>query len=244
MARIRGPIVSPLPGEGEWPILNRQVFGSMAIGGWHSAPSPQGVPLNFEAIFGRVAPLTLEIGFNRGDFIRELALRRPDQDHLGIEIRRRFAYGVAHGLGQSGGPLNVRVIWGDAKLVAPAAFGDRGVADLFVLFPDPWWKKKHEKRRLIDESFGSSLIDLLAPGGSLWIKTDVPDIALEIREAVALDPRAGQPVPFEVDTLPLTRRERSCLASGRPIERFRFVKRLDEMSMTVQGVGEGSRSST
>jgi tRNA G46 methylase TrmB len=89
----------------------------------------------------------------------------PERDHLGIEIRRRYAWRIAHEMGLAGGPRNCRVVWGDAKLVAPGLFGDGSVADIYINFPDPWWKAKHVKRRLVDDDFSTLLARLLVPGG-------------------------------------------------------------------------------
>jgi hypothetical protein len=149
---------------------------------------------------------------------------QPERDHIGIEIRRRYAWRVAYELGRDDGPRNCRIIWGDAKLLSGGLFDDTTVADIYINFPDPWWKAKHAKRRLVDDGFAAMLARLLQPGASIWVKTDVPAIGQEITEALASVPGLEGPVPFGQDDLPLSYRERSCLALGLPIDRFRFTR--------------------
>lgn len=220
MARVRGPLLRPLEGDAAWPCLNERLFGTVERGGHDTVPRPEALPVDWAAVFGRDAPRTLEIGFNRGRFLRDLARVRPEQDHVGIEIRRRYAWRVANEMGLAGEPTNARVIWGDAKLVAPAVFGHGEVADIFINFPDPWWKAKHAKRRLVDDDFASSLAALLRPAGRIYIKSDVPAIADEIEQALGAEAALGGPTEFGQDDLPLSYRERNCLEKGLPIRRF------------------------
>ena len=222
MPRVKGPLLYPLEGEGAWPILNSHLFGTNHRGGHDIVPRSEALPMPWAALLGREAPRTLEIGTNRGRFLRDLALAQPDRDHIGIEIRRRYAWRMAHEMGQSGSPRNCRIVWGDGKLLAGALFADGTVADIYINFPDPWWKAKHAKRRLVDDGYAQSLARLLVGGGSIWIKSDVPAIAQEIAEALASVPGLRGPIPFAQDDLPLSYRERNCLALGLPIERFRF----------------------
>ncbi len=224
MPRLRGPAPNLPQGDAAWPILNEGLFGDQARGGHDRAPRPDAVPVDWRAVFGREAPRTLEIGFNRGRFLRDLAARWPDHDHVGIEVRRSYAWRVAELMARDGGPRNVRLVWADAKLVVPATFGPDGLAHVFVNFPDPWWKRRHEKRRLVDLDFARTLADRVAPGGRIWIKSDVLAIADEIAEALAAVPSLGPPVPFDVGDLPLTHRERACLVTGLPISRYAVTR--------------------
>jgi len=224
MARVKGPLLRPLGGDSEWPILNALLFGNVERGGHHIVPRAEVLPIDWSTVFGREAPRTLEIGSNRGRFLRDLAATQTERDHVGIEIRRRYAWRIAYEMGRDGGPRNCRVVWGDAKLVAPGVFGDGTVADIYINFPDPWWKAKHAKRRLVDDDFSGLLGRLLAPGGSIWVKSDVPAIAAEISQALAAQPGLVGPSPFAEADLPLSYRERRCLAEGLPIERFRYTR--------------------
>ena len=222
MSRFKGPKNVVPAGESAWAMLNASLFGSNAVGGHSVAPRPEAVPVDWAGVFGREAPLSLEIGFNRGRFLRDLAAARPDEDHVGIEVRRRYVWHFTNRAGEDGGPRNVRVVWADARLVAPAVFGAGTLDAVFVNFPDPWWKTKHTKRRLLDEGFAQALGELLAPGGRIYVKSDVPMIANEIRDALATCLEG--PTPFDEALLPMTYRESKCTRQGLPIDRYWFSR--------------------
>ena len=93
--------------------------------------------------------------------------------------------------------------------------------NIYINFPDPWWKRRHVKRRLVDSRFATELALLLRPGGRVWVKSDVPAIAAEIEQALASVVSISTPRPFEADALPHTHREKSCLRAGLPITRYR-----------------------
>ncbi len=224
MPRLRGPAPAEPTGDAAWPILNDRLFGAQVRGGHSMVPDPAAVPVDWDAVFGRSAPRTLEIGFNRGRFLCELAERWSDHDHVGVELRRRFCWRLAQQMAAADGPRNVRLVWADAKLVIPAAFAPGSLQAIFINFPDPWWKRRHSKRRLVDLDFATVLTDRLALGGHVWVKSDVPAIAEEIREALVAVDRLGEPAPFGADDLPLTYRERRCVADGLPITRYRVTR--------------------
>ncbi len=216
----------PVPAvDAPWPILNAQLFGDVMAGGYHLAPRPEALPLDWTAVFGREAPRTLEVGFNRGRFLRGLADRWADHDHVGIEVRRRYAWTVAQEMLAAEGPRNAALIWGDARLLVPALFGPGTLAGVFINFPDPWWKRKHAKRRLVDESFAAQLSVALRPGGRIWVKSDAALIADDIEGVLRGEPRLEGPTAFGQDDLPLSYRERKCLAAGLPITRYFFTRR-------------------
>lgn len=225
MGRLKGPMPPAPAGDEPWPILNAVLFGSHEVGGYHVAPRPEVLPLRWPEVFGRDAPRTLEIGFNRGRFLADLAARRPAQDHVGIEVRRRYAWHVAHRLAAEGGPRNAAVIWGDARLLVPALFGPGELEDVFINFPDPWWKRRHAKRRLVDPEMATHLATVLRPGGSVWVKTDAAVIADAITRVLADEPRFTGPISFGEADLPPSYRERRCMAQGLPITRFRFERK-------------------
>ncbi|MCB9528534.1 MAG: tRNA (guanosine(46)-N7)-methyltransferase TrmB [Myxococcales bacterium] len=226
MSRMRGPAAQLPEGDTAWPLLNADLFGSNTLGGPYAAPRPEALPVDWPAVFGRDAPRQLEIGFNRGRFLTALARRRPDVDLIGIEIRRRYCWRIANILGADPeAPRNLRVIWADARALSAALFAPQSLDAVYINFPDPWWKKRHQKRRVVNDTFATELAELLAPGGAIWIKSDVPAIADEFAEAFAAVPLLGPPIPFDEDTLPLTHRETRCLAAGMPIVRYRVERR-------------------
>lgn len=212
-------------GDSAWAMLNQHLFGDNGNGGYNIKVRPEALPHDWSTCFERKARLGLEIGFNRGVFLRGLAERFPERDFIGIEVRRRYVWRLTHHLGQeTDGTRNIRIIWADAKKITADLFPPGSVDDVFVTFPDPWWKKRHAKRRLVDTTYASDLGALLPPGGRIWVKTDVPAIAAEIRESLASVPSLSAPTDFEMDELPLTHREGKCIQQGLPITRFRVEK--------------------
>jgi tRNA (guanine-N7-)-methyltransferase len=144
-------------------------------------------PLDFARLFGRRAPTILEIGFGMGETTAAIAQARPGDDFIGIEV---------HGPGV--GSLlrriddlrlaNVRVIRHDAVEVVAAMIPPESLAGVHVFFPDPWPKKRHHKRRLLQPAFVHELALRLAPGGYLHVATDWEDYALEILGGLAAEP--------------------------------------------------------
>ena len=226
MPRLRGPALQLPPPEQRWPLLNEQIYGDVHRGGQHVGPIAEALPWSWNAAFGREAPLMLEIGFNRGKFITALAERFTDHNVVGIEIRKRFGIRLTQLIGKAGHPENLRVIWGDAKVLLPVIFEVGSLSAMFITFPDPWWKKRHEKRRLVDTQFAAEIAEKLKPGGQIWIKSDVSMIADEIKEALIARPEFDAPEPFARDDLPLTHREQSCIRQGLPIHRFRLTRNV------------------
>lgn len=227
MPRLRGPAIALPQGPDAWPLLNEKIYGTIEAGGPSAQPVSELVEAwRWEEAFGREAPLLLEVGFNRGQFLKGLAERFPEHNVVGIEIRRKFVWRLAQMTAAAGGPKNLRVIWGDAKVVMATLFKPSSLEGMFITFPDPWWKRKHAKRRLVDTRFAEELAALVQVGGSVWVKTDVEMIAQEIEAALVSRPEFSAPIAFEREELPLTYRETSCVKYGLPVHRFR-VQRLD-----------------
>ncbi len=144
--------------------------------------SPGDGPIDFAAVFGRAAPVTVEIGFGNGDALARQAAAHPEIDYLGIEVHRP---GVGRLLARvaAEGLANVRVACADAKEVLARNIPDDSLAAVYVLFPDPWPKKRHHKRRLVQPEFVQLVRRKLKPGGVLHLATDWPAYA-EHMEAV------------------------------------------------------------
>ncbi len=169
--------------------------------------------------------LELEIGSGHGGWALAFAREHPGRALVAIEQRRKFADDVAakatrRALG------NLVVINGDARLLAPRLFAARSLAAIHVHFPDPWWKRRHERRRLVDDGMSQLLFGLLAPGGLLDFRTDVERYALEAierLEAAGFVNEAGPGRFAERDPgdIPSTR-EKRYLASGEPVWRLRM----------------------
>ncbi len=132
--------------------------------------------LELDTLFGRRAPRVVEIGFGNGEHLAALAARRPELDYLGIEVHPP---GIGHLLRliAEARLTNVRVCAHDAVEVLEVQIPSASLAQIHILFPDPWPKKRHHKRRLIQPAFAACLADRLAPGGLLKLATDWPPYA-------------------------------------------------------------------
>jgi len=132
--------------------------------------------LDLDAIFGRSAPRCLEIGFGAGEVIGSLAKNHPHIDYLGIEVHRS---GIGRLLlrAQSEDLKNLRIICDDAVVALRHHVQDESFDEVLIFFPDPWHKKRHHKRRLIDAQFISTVTAKLRSGGALRLATDWQDYA-------------------------------------------------------------------
>ena len=128
-------------------------------------------PLDLDRLFGRHAPRTLEIGFGNGEHLLERALAAPERDFLGVEVHRP---GVGHLLlaVDKAGLTNLRVIAHDAVDVLQHQIPASSLDEVQLLFPDPWPKARHHKRRLIQPEFADLVALRLSPGGRFHLATD------------------------------------------------------------------------
>lgn len=133
-------------------------------------------PLDPARLFGRSAPLVLDIGFGDGEALAELALRHPERDFLGIEVYRS---GVGRLLRQLHDQEigNVRVACEDGVVLLAEGVADGALAGLHLFFPDPWPKKRHHKRRMVQPDWLALVARKLQPGGYLHLATDWADYA-------------------------------------------------------------------
>jgi tRNA (guanine-N7-)-methyltransferase len=147
---------------------------------------PGSEPIDFAAVFGRVAPITLEIGFGNGTALAALAEGAPERDFVGIEVHRP---GVGHLLRllESKGLTNVRLLCQDAVVVLRDCIPAGALAEVLLWFPDPWPKKRHHKRRLVQPEFVRLLHRCLTPGGRLHLATDWADYAQHMLRALDAD---------------------------------------------------------
>jgi tRNA (guanine-N7-)-methyltransferase len=141
-------------------------------------------PLDFRKLFGRTAPIVLEIGFGNGDSLVELAAANPDKDFLGIEVHEP---GVGHCLlkAEEAGTRNLKVVAHDAVEVLRNQVPAGSLSRVNLYFPDPWPKKRHHKRRIVQPEFVNLVADKLADGGTLNIATDWANYAEHIDEVLS-----------------------------------------------------------
>lgn len=142
--------------------------------------TPEG-QLDLQAVFGRDAPRICEVGFGDGQALAELALRQPENDFIGIEVHEP---GIGHLLLniERHGLQNVRIIRHDATDVLESWLPTGSLDRVHVFFPDPWPKKRHHKRRLIQPDFIGSLARAIRPGGILHMATDWEPYAEQMRD--------------------------------------------------------------
>jgi tRNA (guanine-N7-)-methyltransferase len=147
--------------------------------------TPQAIDLN--ATYQRNAPKILEIGFGMGDATATIAAEHPENDYLGIEVH---GPGVGSLLNQieHRGLHNLRIVQHDAVEVLRDMIPDHSLAGVHIFFPDPWHKKRHNKRRLIKPDFVALISQKLAPGGYLHCATDWEDYAIQILQVLSDEP--------------------------------------------------------
>ena len=124
-------------------------------------------------IFGRQAPIEIEIGSGKGLFLRTASKAHPDRDFLGIEIVGKYARFIAAKLARDQ-QTNARILHGDGVEFLHSVASD-SISAVHVYFPDPWWKKRHRKRRVLNEPLIGSVDRILIPGGKLHFWTDVQE---------------------------------------------------------------------
>lgn len=141
--------------------------------------------LDLDSLFGRRVPRVLEIGFGNGESLATMAQAHPDIDYLGIEVHRP---GLGHLLiqAEAGGLSNLRVMCSDAVEALKYQIPDTALDHIQIFFPDPWPKKRHHKRRLIQPPFVALLARKLKAGASLHLATDWEDYALHMLKALEM----------------------------------------------------------
>jgi tRNA (guanine-N7-)-methyltransferase len=173
------------------------------------------------------SPIELEIGPGRGGFLFERLAAAPEICMLGFEIRRKWATIVDNKLKASGLGARSRVFYEDARSALPRV-PTASLARVYIHFPDPWWKKRHEKRLVVSSSLLPDVVRVLAPGGELFIQTDVEDRAAEYEAAIDAAPglvaAPGGPRLAENPFLARSPREHRAIKDGLPIHRLLYRK--------------------
>ena len=147
---------------------------------------PEG-PVDFRALFGRDARRTLEIGFGDGHNLAELARRHPDQDFLGCEVHRPGVGRLLLNI-EAEGLANLRVYPDDALPLLRERIPDASLDAILIYFPDPWPKKRHHKRRLLQPALATLLARKLKIGGLLHLATDWQDYAEQMWDVLDAEP--------------------------------------------------------
>jgi len=187
--------------------------------------SPQ--PINPREVFGRGAPLVLEIGSGMGETTAAIAAAEPDTDYIAVEVHGPGVGSLLNRI-EAEKLANLRVIRHDAVEVIEHMIPDASLAGLHLFFPDPWPKKRHHKRRLLQPAFVARVARRLAPGGYLHVATDWQDYAEQILAVLSSEPLLQNSAAGFAERpahRPLTKFEQRGLALGHPVRDLLFRRR-------------------
>lgn len=188
----------------------------------------KGGMLKLEEVFGRRSEVILEVGFGMGDSLLEMALQHPENDYIGVEVHRPGIGALLIQM-QAAQATNIRLFQEDVNEVLTHCIPDEGLAGINIFFPDPWPKKRHHKRRLIQMSFIELLHQKLALGGRLHLATDWENYAEHMMEVLSahdgFNNLAGHGNFIEQQALrPMTKFEKRGLKLGHGVWDLVFVK--------------------
>src|SRR5512135_1423177 len=173
--------------------------------------------VDFAALFGRTAPVEMEIGVGKGRFLLDAAAGNPARDYFGLEIEAEYA-AIARVRAERAGLTNVRVERLDGKAFVLRRLAPASLAGLHVYFPDPWPKKRHHKRRLVDAAWAAAAARALAPGGLLRVASDHAEYFTVMDAVLSAEPLLARLSPEEAGEWSTgTNYELKFLKSGRPI---------------------------
>lgn len=150
--------------------------------------------VDLDAVFGRRAARVMEIGFGDGSLLLELAAAAPDTDFIGVEVHPPGVGRCLLGI-ESRGLTNVRVIAHDAVEVLSQQIAPGSLDEVLLYFPDPWPKKRHHKRRIVQPAFAALVADRLKPGGRFRLATDWEPYAEWMLEVLSAEPRLANTAP-------------------------------------------------
>ncbi len=180
--------------------------------------------VNPQAVFGRSAPLILEIGSGMGETTAEIAAAHPEIDYIAIEVH---GPGIGSLLKKIDALTlkNLRVIRHDAVEVLERMIADGSLAGIHLFFPDPWPKKRHHKRRLVQPPFAALAARKLAPSGYFHAATDWPDYAEQMDAVLSAEPMVEK--ADQAKGRPVTKFERRGIGLGHPVRDLLFLRRQE-----------------
>ena len=173
-----------------------------------------GAPMDLPVLFGRTAPVVLDVGSGMGEATAEAAAAEPHRDVLAVDVHTP-GHGNLLKLADARGLSNVRVADGDARVLLADMLAPRSLDEVRVWFPDPWPKARHAKRRLLTPGFLALVASRLRPGGVLHVVTDWEPYATQVAAQLAAAPDLEVVSTERSASRPMTRFERQALAAGR-----------------------------
>ncbi|MGC1274220.1 MAG: tRNA (guanosine(46)-N7)-methyltransferase TrmB [Planctomycetaceae bacterium] len=193
---------------------------------WFTTLSDLEAPIEWSEMFGNDHPVEIDVGCGRGLFLYNESLAHLDRNYVGIEIDYKEGRRTATRL-MKRRAANARVLGGDVHQAFTRLIPAKSVAVVHVYFPDPWWKRKHRKRRVFSDAFVNEAVGVLEPGGVLSSASDVEEYFEIIRSLMDHDPRF-EPLPPPHEKPPahdmdyLTSYERKARQSGGAVWRGRW----------------------
>lgn len=172
--------------------------------------------LDLDAVFGRSGPKILEVGFGMGETTARIAAENPHIDYLGIEVHTPGVGALLKRIGELN-LTNLRLVQHDALAVIRHMLGEESLDGVHIFFPDPWPKKRHHKRRLVQPPFVQLLTSRLKPGGYVHLATDWEDYAGQMLEVLSVEPglaNTAEGFAPRPPTRPLTKFEQRGLRLG------------------------------
>lgn len=195
---------------------------------WSIAYTPD--LIDFDRVFGRSADTVLEIGFGMGETTQKIAQARPQDNFLGVEVFNSGVGALLKRIDETG-ISNIRIIQHDAVEVVRDMIAPESLAGVHIFFPDPWPKKRHHKRRLIQPEFIRLLSGRIAPGGYIHCATDWEDYAVQMLSVLGNEPALKNTVENYAprpDYRPLTKFEARGLRLGHGVWDLIFRKTENE----------------
>jgi tRNA (guanine-N7-)-methyltransferase len=187
----------------------------------------QKTALQFDAVFGRQAPVILEIGFGMGDTTATIAQTMPEKNFLGVEVHTPGVGSLLKLIGEKN-LSNLRIVQHDAVEVLRDMIAPGSLAGVHIFFPDPWHKARHNKRRLIQPAFIEQLVTRIAPGGTLHCATDWEDYAQQMLAVLSAEPQlqnTAQTYAERPEYRPVTKFENRGLKLGHGVWDLVFRRR-------------------
>jgi tRNA (guanine-N7-)-methyltransferase len=204
--------------------------------------------INWSELFGNANPVEIEVGTGKGLFLLHAATARPDTNFFGIEIVRKYQLYAATRYAIRNMP-NVKTACADAKVVLRDFVPPGSVAAVHVYFPDPWWKKRHRKRRVFAPEFAADAARALPVGGRLLLASDVEEYFSVMTAIVCAMPafcerpdEAERAAP-QTDTGYATNFERKARAAGTPVWRAVYERTSEPVTVAPDpvAISEGER---
>ncbi len=162
----------------------------------HSLVSDLKPPFDPHSLFPKRQPLELEIGSGKGHFVLQHSQKSPDRNFLGNEIAKKYARFGAYRLAKANVP-NGHILSGDGLMLFKELLPDQCAEDVHVYFPDPWWKERHRRRRVMQPAFIADVERVLQPQGRLHFWTDVEQYFEETIDLLAACSNFSKPQPVE-----------------------------------------------